>query len=85
MSRPDTRLVIIWLALIALTLLSFGAGESHLRDGAPVFAVVIVAALVKVRFVILDFMEVRSASWLLRLVLEGWIVALAAVLLILFD
>jgi hypothetical protein len=33
---------------------------------------VIVVALIKVRFVILDFMEVHTAPFQLRLALEGW-------------
>jgi hypothetical protein len=41
-------------------------------------AVAIVIGFVKVRFVGLNFMELRRAPWLLRLVFEGWVVAVGA-------
>ena len=74
-AKSEFGLGLVWLALVALTLLSFAVN-------AP--TVVIVVALVKVRFVILDFMEARDAPWVLRLVLEGWVIGLATVLLIMF-
>lgn len=80
MAHSRRRLVIIWLALCALTVAAFAAGESH-TNGHWALVAVIVAALVKVRFVILDFMEVRTAPLPLRLVLEGWLVVLGATLL----
>ena len=75
-AKSEVRLGVIWLALVALTLLSFAVN---------VTTVVIVSALIKVRFVILDFMEARDAPWVLRLILEGWVIVLATVLLIAFD
>jgi Prokaryotic Cytochrome C oxidase subunit IV len=70
---------------MTLTLVSFGTRAGHWHDGVPLFALVIVAAMIKVRFVVLDFMEVRRAPWALRLVLEAWIVGLASVLIVTFD
>lgn len=83
MTHTGRRLIVIWLALCALTVGAFAAGETH-SNGHWALIAVVVAALVKVRFVILDFMEVRTAPLALRLVLEGWLVVLGAVLLTMF-
>lgn len=80
MAQSQSRLVMVWLAMCALTLAAFGTGGAHLPARLPVIAVV-VTALIKVRFVILDFMEVRTAPIALRLALEGWLILLGAVLL----
>jgi hypothetical protein len=85
MAKTESRLVLIWLTLIALTLLSFGARESGLHGRVPEFVWVILLALSKVRFVILDFMEVRGAPLALRMLLEGWVIVLATVLLVMYD
>lgn len=79
MAHSQSRLILIWLAMCALTLAAFGTGGTDLRGSLPVIAV-IVTALIKVRFVILDFMEVRTAPIPLRLALEGWLILLGAVL-----
>jgi heme/copper-type cytochrome/quinol oxidase subunit 4 len=79
MAHSQSRFVLIWLAMCALTLASFWTGESHLPGNLPAIAVIVVA-LIKVRFVILEFMEVRTAPVALRLGLETWVVLLGAVL-----
>lgn len=84
MTHSRRRMIIIWLVMCALTIAAFAAGETKLPGNLPLVAV-IVAALIKVRFVILDFMEVRTAPLQLRLVLEGWVVVLGAVLLVVFP
>jgi lipid-A-disaccharide synthase-like uncharacterized protein len=83
MTHTSRRLVLIWVALCALTVAAFAAGEIH-SDGQWALIAVIVAALIKVRFVILDFMEVRSAPLALRVVLEGWLAVLGAILLTIY-
>lgn len=83
MTHTSRRLVIIWLALCALTVAAFAAGDAD-TEGHWALIGVVVAALVKVRFVVLDFMEVRTAPLGLRLVLEGWLVVLGAVLLTIY-
>lgn len=80
MAHSHPRFILIWFAMCALTLASFWTGETNLRGSLPAIAVIVVA-LIKVRFVILDFMEVRTAPIQLRLALEGWLVLLGAVLL----
>ena len=79
-----TRLTAIWLVLLAVTLFSWqmghGAGKLGPRLSA---AAILVAAFVKARFVLLDFMELRNAPLLLRAVIEVWAVVMCAVLIVL--
>ena len=83
MDRAERRLAVIWAAMFALTLLSYAAGEGSIHHAAAGVASVVALAFLKVRFVLLDFMEVRHAPLLLRAVLELWVVALALLLVIL--
>lgn len=80
MDKPDRKLFMAWAVLLGLTLLSFesawGIGWLGSREAA--IALVIGVAMLKVRIVILHFMEVRHAPWALRAPLEVWVVALAA-------
>jgi hypothetical protein len=71
-SRSEKRLLVVWLALSAMTLTQLGvgsvAGRDVLRPNAAITASAIVIALVKVRVIIREFMEVRHApAWLCRL------------------
>lgn len=86
MDRADRRLVIRWAILLALTLLSFESawGIAWLRDPAAAIAVVIAVAMLKVRIVILDFMEIGEAPWALRGPLEAWVLAIAGGILALW-
>jgi hypothetical protein len=84
MAHSWQRLVVIWAVMCALTLASLAAGKTNLPGNLSLIFV-IVAALIKVRFVVLDFMEVRTAPIQLRLVLEGWLIALGAALLAVFP
>lgn len=79
MDRADRKLVAAWALLVVLTLASFESawGLAWLSDPRPGIALVIGVALLKVRIVVLHFMEVRHAPWLLRGPLEAWIVAIA--------
>ena len=79
MDRQDRKFILVWAALLALTLLSFESawGTGWLRSPHVLIAVVIGVAMLKVRIVVLHFMEVRHAPWGLRAPLEVWIVALA--------
>ena len=74
----EKRLIAVWLALSAITLtqLTLGAadGEHALRPNAAITAGVIVIALVKVRIIIREFMEVRHAPVLLGRLTDLWVV-----------
>jgi hypothetical protein len=76
------RLILVWLALSAITLAQLGVGS---LDGAPapssaIAAGAIAIALVKVRIIFREFMEVRHAPALLGRLTDLWIVLTGAIL-----
>lgn len=66
------------------TLLSFESGVQSLDQAGIATAIVIMIALVKIRVVILSFMEVSEAPWVLRAPLELWVLALARAIVMLW-
>jgi hypothetical protein len=80
MDKSDRRLVLYWVLLTLLTFASFEStwGVGWLSDPQVAIALVIGVAFLKVRIVVLEFMEVRHAPGLLRLPLEAWIIATAS-------
>jgi len=81
MDSGDRRLILWWAVLLGLTLLSFESGMQWLDQAAVGTAVIIGIALIKIRVVILQFMEVAEAPWSLRAPLELWMLGLGAALL----
>ena len=79
------RLTMVWLGLLAATALSllFGHGLWFSKPRQAGVAILIVA-FIKVRLVILDFMEVRHAPRYMRVAAHAWIVAACSVLIALF-
>lgn len=80
----NKRLMIVWLVLSALTLAYLGIDHSaggSCKAGAVVTASVIVIALVKVRIIFREFMEVRNAPVLLCRLTDAWVVIMAAAML----
>lgn len=62
---------VVWLFLIAATLLSWYLGADHgIHDHRVATAVILLVAFVKVRFVGLYFMELRDAPRRLRTLFE---------------
>jgi hypothetical protein len=83
-----TRITRVWLLLSVITLVSAWLGSGGRPRDAPstlVTAGVLAIAVVKARFVIRDFMEVRAAPAWLRYGTDGWLAALLAVFLILYP
>lgn len=80
----DRRLLITWLILSVITVVYLFVGSvdpaAALRPSAMVTCSAIVMALVKVRIIFREFMEVRNAPPLLRRLTDGWVL-LAAVCL----
>ena len=77
----------IFAILVLLTGISFwltvGHGGASLHQGGSiVWTLVIVLASLKVRWVMLDFMELRSAPIKLRLLCESWVVGVGAFLIV---
>lgn len=83
MDKVDRRLILWWIVLLVLTLLSFESGVQWFDQAGIVTAIVIIIALVKIRVIILSFMEVSEAPWLLRAPLELWVFALGGAILVL--
>jgi hypothetical protein len=81
----EKRLLVVWLSLSAVTLVQLGVGSAGAGDGlAPSGAIAAGAigiALVKVRIILREFMEVRHAPVLLGRLTDLWIGLTAAVLL----
>ena len=73
------RSTVVWLVLIAATMVSWAVGSDH-GAGSTVALVVLGVAMFKVRFVGLDFMELRQAPLLLRGIFEFYCGALWCVL-----
>ena len=73
---PATR---AWLALVAVTLVSFVLAEG---DGSPrlVATVVMLIAAFKVHLVVVHFMELRWRPLPWRVLFEGWTVAVTLVI-----
>ncbi|BBZ70565.1 MULTISPECIES: cytochrome C oxidase subunit IV family protein [Mycobacterium] len=69
----------VWLALILVTILSWMLGAKH-ETGSAIAILVLGLAIVKVRFIGLDFMELREAPLILRVMFEGYCVVLWLVL-----
>jgi hypothetical protein len=77
----DRRLTAVWLALMVITVLSWWMSEINgIQLGA---LLVVVLAFVKVRFVALEFMDLRLTSKRVRTVTESVLVLLCLVLVLL--
>jgi hypothetical protein len=78
-------LLIVWLILSAITLVYLWVGSLDparaLRPSALVTTSASVMALVKVRIIFREFMEVRHAPVLLCRLTDGWVVLMAVCLL----
>jgi hypothetical protein len=73
------RSTVVWLVLVVATIVSWAVGSEH-GTGSAIALVVLGVAMFKVRFVGLDFMELRQAPLLLRGIFEGYCIALWCVL-----
>jgi len=81
MSVLRERVTWVWLDLVVLTCVTTWGLSTDVF--LPVVAVVgnFVIAAVKVRYVMLDFMELRDAPIPVRVAFEAWPVAVAAIIL----
>ena len=81
----EKRLIVVWLALSAITIAQLGVGsldgQHALRANAAITSSAIVIALVKVRIIIREFMEVRHAPVLLCRLTDLWVVVTGVSLL----
>jgi len=81
----EKRLLVVWLVLSGITLaqLLVGSreGRANLTPNAAIAAGAILIALVKVRIIFREFMEVRHAPVLLGRLTDLWVVLTGAILL----
>lgn len=69
-----SRITLLWLVLLAATLVSWEAveGIAWLHHPRLAGAVVVGIAFIKARYIMLDFMELRDAPPPMRLFAEAW-------------
>ena len=80
----NMRLLVVWVVLALFTLSYLWIDHSlsgSLTPSALVTSSVIVIALIKVRIIFREFMEVRQAPSLLCRLTDAWVVLIAAALL----
>jgi hypothetical protein len=84
MIKFNKRLLVVWVVLAAFTLSYLWIDHSlsgSLTPSALVTSSVVVIALIKVRIIFREFMEVRQAPVLLCRLTDAWVVLIAAGLL----
>lgn len=81
----EKRLGIVWLVLSAITVASYSIsasdGGAALGMNAVVTTGVILVSLVKVRLILMEFMEVRHAPVPLQRLADAWLLITGACLL----
>jgi heme/copper-type cytochrome/quinol oxidase subunit 4 len=81
MSVLRERVTLVWLALITLTCVTtWGLSKDLFSPTVAVVGTFLIAA-VKVRYVMLDFMELRQAPVPVRVAFEAWPVVVSAMIL----
>jgi hypothetical protein len=83
MRSSGTRITAVWLILVVATLVSWESARAGSDQGLATSAVLAIA-FVKVRFIGLEFMELRTAPLPLRLAFELWLLVVCSVLLALY-
>jgi Prokaryotic Cytochrome C oxidase subunit IV len=78
------RVTLVWLALVAATLISRGLSHGTRPDTRAAGIAVIIIAFIKIRYVILDFMELRTAPLGMRIGAEAWCIVVCSTLVILY-
>ena len=82
-ASSQSKITVIWVGLIVATGLSwqfghgFGFGEKFQYGTAAI----LIITFVKIRFVFLDFMELRTAPRPLRMAFEVWAILLCGTLI----
>jgi Prokaryotic Cytochrome C oxidase subunit IV len=81
----EKRLLVVWLVLSAMTIAQLVLGsvdrQAALTPNAAITSSAIVMALIKVRIIFREFMEVRHAPVLLCRLTDLWVVVTGATLL----
>jgi cytochrome c oxidase subunit IV len=84
-ARFEKRLLVVWLLLSAMTIAQLGVGsvdrQAAVMPNAVITSSAILMALIKVRIIFRQFMEVRHAPVLLGRLTDLWLVVTGATLL----
>src|SRR5882757_4614916 len=85
-TTSSRRQTMVWVMLILLTVVSAEVlGNRGFIVGNSIrVSTVILVTFVKGRLVGLDYMELRTAPWLLRLAFETWLVVISCLILFLY-
>ncbi|HZZ51697.1 MAG TPA: cytochrome C oxidase subunit IV family protein [Pseudonocardia sp.] len=75
------RVTIVWLFLIVATCTSTWLLSKNAFSPAVAVVGIFLIAAVKIRFVMLDFMELRTAPIPVRVAFEAWIVVVTLLIL----
>lgn len=75
------RSTLVWLGLMTLTIVSRGLGLGMIVDIAHARIAILLLAFVKVRYIGLEFMELRSAPRATRVAFEVWVVGVGGALI----
>ena len=70
-----------WIILLIATGITWYLGEIGAAGTLSIVAMLVIA-FVKGRLVILDFMELREAPLMWRLLLEGWLILVSSLILL---
>jgi caa(3)-type oxidase subunit IV len=70
-----------WLVLVIATSITWYLGEVGAAGTAAIIAMLAIA-FIKGRLVILDFMELRDAPLMWRVLLEGWLILVSSLILL---
>jgi hypothetical protein len=76
----EARLFRVWLALSTITLLSFWLGSEHNVAAAAVTYGALLIVAIKVRIIVVAFMEARASSKTLQRLMDAWLLLLMAAL-----
>ena len=82
----NKRLFGVWLVLVAISFAYLGIDRAATHRGIPTVSTVVTVgaicfALIKVRIIMREFMEVRTAPRVLRRVTDFWVLLMAVALL----
>ena len=70
-----------WIVLMIATSITWYLGEVG-AAGTMAIVAMLVIAFIKGRLVILDFMELREAPLMWRVLLEGWLILVSSLILL---
>src|SRR5262245_6867981 len=88
-TKCEQRLLLVWVALVAVTLISWWIGSKHgngeFRNSVSITYGVLLIAAIKIRVIVREFMEVRHAPNLVRRLTYGWTVFVMIALLAVYS